>query len=233
MNKSEVLSLLKEHTNERGLVHWEKMGDDRGGLESFGIGLTQLRKLAKQIGKDHDLALELWKSNNHDAKVIGLLIDDPKLITQAQIEKQVEGTNAGYLAHVFSSCDAPLSKSPLAFEVAENWLSHKDSIRRKCAYGLIYELSKKPKHKGMTDEFCLRLIDKIEKEIDGEEDMVRVSMGGALIGMGKRNKLLNEAAVKLAKKISPIDYDAGETNCEPLDVLKHLTSNYLKQKLGI
>ena len=85
----------------------------------------------------------------------------------------------------------------------------------------------------MTDEFCLGLIANIEKEIGEEEDMVRVSMGGALIGMGKRNKVLNEAAVKLAKVVSPIAYDRGETNCEPLDVLKHLTSDYIKKKLGI
>jgi 3-methyladenine DNA glycosylase AlkD len=233
MNKPEVISLLKGNTNERGLVHWEKMGDDRGGLESFGIGLTQLRKLAKQVGKNHELALELWESDNHDTKVIGLLIDEPRKITREQIEEQVEGTNAGYLAHVFSSCDATLAKSPLAFEVAKEWITHKDANRRRCAYGLIYELSKKPKHKGMTDEFCLGLIDHIEKEIVGEADKVRVSMGGALIGMGKRNKVLNEAAVKLAKVVSPIDYDAGDTSCEPLDVMKHLTSDYIKKKFGV
>jgi len=233
MTKFEVLSLLKENTNERGLKHWEKMGDDTGGLESFGIGLTQLRKLAKQVGRDHDLALELWESNNHDVKIISLLIDEPKKQTRKQVEKQVEGIQAGYLAHVFSTCDATLAKSPLAFEVAVDWMDHKDPNRRQCAYGLIYELSKKPKHKAMTDEFCLGVIERIEKEIDGEESMVRVAMGGALMGIGKRNKVLNTAAVKLAKVVSPIDYDTGDTSCEPLDVLKHLTSDYLKKKLGI
>ena len=137
MNKSEVLSLLKENTNERGLMHWDKMCDTRGGLESFGIGLTQLRKLAKKVGKNHKLALELWESNNHEMKIIGLLIDEPKKITREQIEEQVEGTNAGYLAHVFSSCDATLAKSPLAFKVANEWINHEDANRRRCAYGLI------------------------------------------------------------------------------------------------
>ena len=55
-------------------------------------------------------------------------------------------------------------------------------------------------------------------------DTVRAAMGGALIGIGKRNKKLNKAAIKVAKGIGPIDY--GETSCEPLDVLKHLTSDY-------
>ena len=45
-------------------------------LKSFGIGLTVLRKLAKQIGRDHELALQLWESDIYDAKIISLLIDE-------------------------------------------------------------------------------------------------------------------------------------------------------------
>ena len=47
------------------------MGDRTGGLTSFGIGLTKLRAIAKQVGRDRDLALELWNERNHDAKIIG------------------------------------------------------------------------------------------------------------------------------------------------------------------
>ena len=58
-------------------------------------------------------------------------------------------------------------------------------------------------------------------------------MGGALMGIGKRNKKLNKAAIRAAESIGPIDIDCGEDgSCEPLNVLKHLTSDYLKQKLG-
>ena len=122
MTKSEVLTLLKENTNERGLVHWEKLGDNRGGLENFGIGLTQLRKLAKQGGRDHELALEVWNTNNHDARIVGLLIDEPKKLTREQAEEQVEQVDAGMLTHVFSSCDATLPKAPFALELAKDWI---------------------------------------------------------------------------------------------------------------
>jgi hypothetical protein len=57
-------------------------------------------------------------------------------------------------------------------------------------------------------------------------------MGGALIGIGKRSAKLNRAAVKVAKATGPIDY-GEDTNCEPLDLVKHLTSDYLKKKLGV
>ena len=73
MKKTEVIKLLKENTNERGVEHWKKRGVKDSNLKSFGIGLTQLRKLSKQIGRDHKLALQLWKTNIYDAKVVGLL----------------------------------------------------------------------------------------------------------------------------------------------------------------
>jgi len=76
MTKTEVLDLLKEHRDARGEASWKEMGDRTGGLTSFGIGLTRLRAIAKQVGRDHDLALKLWneakrrcdqarKSNRH------------------------------------------------------------------------------------------------------------------------------------------------------------------------
>lgn len=233
LTEAETLQLLRDNANPRGLKHWEKMGEGTGGLESFGIGLTQLRKLAKQVGRDHGLAQKLWASGNHDVKIVGLLIDEPKKITREQVESQVEEVGAGMLAHVFSSCDATLAKSPVAPDIAKDWMDSEDDRRRSCAYGLIYELSKKTKIPGMDDGFLMGCIDRIRREIQGETNKVRVAMGGALIGIGKRNTELNAAAVELAKEVSPIDYDAGDSGCEPLDVLKHLSSDYLKKKLGL
>ena len=230
MTKAQVLALLKEHRNERGIANWKKKPRT---LKSLGIGLTQLRKLAKQVGRDHKLAQQLWKSDVYDARVIGLLIDDPKKVTREQAEEQVEDLQAGMLAHVFASCDATLAKTPFAFELACDWMESEDDIRRRCGYTLVYELSKKNTN-GMDDAWCMDRITHIRDTIHGEEMWVREAMNGALLGIGKRNKKLNKAAVRAAKAIGPVDVDYGDDNsCEPLDVLKHLTSDYLKKKLSL
>lgn len=233
MTKTEVLALLKENTNKRGIANWNKDDANTGGLKSFGIGLTQLRKLAKQIGQDHELALRLWKSDNHDVKVISLLIDEPKKLTREQAEEQVEDIAAGHLAHIFSTCGATLAKAPIAFELACEWMESKDPIRRRCAYSLIYELSKNPRIKELTDEFLLSVIEQIRNRFDSEDTWERMAMGGALLGMGKRNKLLNKEALKVAKKMGPIDFNEETGNCDPFDPTKHLTSDHLMKKLGL
>ena len=180
MTRTEVLDLLEENRDARGEANWKEMGDRTGGLTSFGIGLTKLCTIAKQVGRDHDLALKLWKERNHDAKIIGLLIDDPKQLTRDQVEKQVDGAGPGMLSHVLSCCDATLPKSPIAFEIAKGWMASKDPVRRSCGYGLVYELAKDKKDKRLTYEF-FGCVEKIGNTIAKEENSVRVGMGGALM----------------------------------------------------
>jgi 3-methyladenine DNA glycosylase AlkD len=233
MTKAEVMALLKENQNERGIDHWNHMGHKTGGLKSFGIGLTQLRKLAKKIGRDHELAMQLWNSNNYDAKIIGLLIDDPKQLTRAQVEQQAEELNAGMLIHVFSSCNATLPKTPFAIDLATEWMDAEDSTRRRCAWGLIYEISKFKGKKAPDEAFFMDCIKRIRNS-QKENAWVRESMNGALMGIGKRSIALNQAAINAAKSNRPLNVDYGDDNsCEPINVLKHLTSDYLKKKFGL
>ncbi|MGJ8644682.1 MAG: DNA alkylation repair protein [Luteolibacter sp.] len=233
MTKAEVMDLLEANRNERGVKNWDKLGFETKGLKSFGIGLTQLRKLAKKIGRDNKLASQLWKSDNHDAKVIGLLIDEPKKMTREQAEAQVEEVDVGSLAHVFSSCDATLAKAPFVFDLACDWIANKDPVRRQCGYGLIYELSKNLRMKELSDKFFFECIEGIRERFSQEDMWGSMSMGNALMGIGKRNRELNQAALKLAVELGPIAFDNGSGACEPFDVAKHLTSDYLKNKLGL
>jgi 3-methyladenine DNA glycosylase AlkD len=230
MNKSEVLSLLKQHENEKGIKNWNEMEFDKCQYKSFGIGLTVHRKLAKQIGKDHELALKLWDSKIYDLKVLSVLMDDPKLITKEQMEFQVEDIDFGLLVHVFSACGAPTAKTPFIVELANEWLESSDPVRKRCAYGFIYEISKSKKKNAPDDEYFLKHINYIDESFVKEDKTVYMSMSAALMGMGKRNLKLNQAAIKVAKNIGPIPVETGKTQCEPFDVSKHLTSEYLTNK---
>jgi hypothetical protein len=145
MTKADILVYLKEHQDSRGIAHWKKGKEKRSGLKSYGIGLTKLRKLAKQVGTDAKLAWQLWKSKIYEMRILSLLIDDPKTLTMAQAEAQVDDLAGGYLAHVFSSCDATLAKTPFVVELADRWVKSKDVVRKQCGYGLLYEISKNKK----------------------------------------------------------------------------------------
>ncbi|GLX85840.1 hypothetical protein tloyanaT_20920 [Thalassotalea loyana] len=229
----DVIALLDENKNQRGIDNWEKLSNKHE-LTSYGIGLTQLRKLAKKIGRNRSLSALLWQSDVYDAKVIALLIDDPKAITEAQAEQQVDELAAGMLVHVYSSCDATLAKSPLAFDLANRWLETDDEYRRKSAYGLLYELSKNKRNAKLTDEFFFNCLDHLEERLkaDNESKSMRLAMGGSLMGIGKRNKALNLRSAQIAKDIGPIDFNEDGAKCDPFDVHKHLVSPSLLEKLN-
>ncbi len=233
MTKTEVLALLKVNKDERGIKNWKRLGEKSGGLKSYGIGLTKLRKLGKEIGKDHDLALKLWNSDVYDAKVIALVIDDPKKITREQAETQVEQLGKCGLTHVFSSCGAALAKTPFTVELADNWIQSKDKVRNCCGYGLLYEVSKITTKKAPEEKYFLDHIKRIKESWKDQSTSVLMSMAGALMGIGKRSKKLNAAALKVVRKIGPIKFDGPDGNCDPFDAEKHLTSDYIKKKLGI
>ena len=221
MTEAQVLSLLEKNKNARGIEHWKRLTGGKKG-KSFGIGLTQLRKLAKQVGKDHDLAMKLWKSDVYDARTIAMLIDDPKKMTRAQVEKQVVGLS-WMMAHVFCSCDATLTKTPFVRELAVEWAASKEDVRRRCGYLLIAELAKDRKDPTITDAFFEPYIARIQKTIRKEENFVKDAMNGVIFAAGQRSAALNKKAIAAAKAYWPIEVDYGDNSCLALDVLKHLT----------
>jgi hypothetical protein len=163
--------------------------------------------------------------------VIALLVDDPARITREQAEKQVEELAGGMLAHVFASCDATLAKTSFVVELADQWVRSDDPVRRDCGYGLLYEASKFSGKKAPSEEFFLAHVERIAATIGTESDRVRMSMGAALMGIGKRSAGLNEAALKVAREVGPIEFTSASGECEPFDVVKHLTTDRLKEKL--
>lgn len=230
MTEQDVIDLLEQNQNKRGIENWIKLHGEGHPLKSFGIGLTQLRKLAKTVGRSHELAQQLWQSDWYDVKVIALLIDEPKKITKEQAEAQVEALEGGYLAHVFSSCDATLAKTSFAIELSDEWIQSEDEVRQRCGYGLLYETSKSKKKSAPDNDYFIAHIKQIEQNYSKASINILMAMAGALNGMGVRNIELHKKALPLAKKIGPINFD---DKCDPYDVAKNLTSDYVKKKFGL
>ena len=162
-----------------------------------------------------------------------MLVDEPKKVTREQAEKQVEELHGGMLAHVFACCDATLAKTTFAVDLACDWVDSKDDMRRRCGFSLLYETSKDKKKSAPGDAFFLAYIDRIRVSIHKEENWVKSSMLAALLGISKRNRKLNKAAIRAAEAIGLVEVDYGDNSCEPVDVLKHLTSDYLRKKFAL
>ncbi len=231
MTESDVLALVTPLGTQRARDNWAQRYPDSP-LKYVGVGLTQLRKVAKKVGRDAELAAALWKSDIYELKLIGLLVDDPKAITVEQAERQVEQLADGQLTHVFASCDATLAKSDIAVELAERWTVHDDPVRRSCGNTLAYELSKSSKKSAPDDDWFAQRIAHIDRTWRDEDTDVRMAMATALMGMGKRSAALWPEALRVAHAIGPIDFDPTGS-CDPMDVSKHIDNERVRQKLGV
>jgi len=231
VNAGEVLGLIEAQRDERGIAHWQQRYPDAR-LTSYGVGLSKLRKTAKKVGRDAALAAELWESPVYEARVLSLLIDDPKALTVAQAERQVDELGEGQLAHVFASCDATLAKSSIAADLAETWCGSASEIRRECGHTLVYELAKSKKKSAPSDAWFAERLAHIDATWAGEGTDVRMAMATALMGMGKRSKALWGDALRVARDIGPIDFDPTGS-CDPMDVSKHIDHPRVREKLGV
>ena len=233
MNESDVIAWLEANQNERGRQLWQNRQAAPTALTSYGVGLTALRKLAKQIGNNHNLATVLWQSDIYDARMLAMLIDDPKTMTRNQAETQVDQLQDGQLAHVFSSCDATLAKAPFVVDLAVDWIKHEDPMRRRCGYGLLYEISKSKKKSAPGDAFFAAQIKQIEQTYATEIPFVNHAMGVALMGIGMRNQTLHAKALQLAQKIGSVQIETDSGQSKTFSVEERLTNDFVLQKLGL
>src|SRR4030065_1717235 len=88
MKYEQVLKKLKSLSNPKNVDGMARFGINP--QNTLGISIYDLRKIAKQIGSDHQLALKLWESGIHEARILAGFVDEPEKVTEAQLEKWVK-----------------------------------------------------------------------------------------------------------------------------------------------
>jgi 3-methyladenine DNA glycosylase AlkD len=226
MNRQDILKLLEEQKNERGIKHWKNAGIKA--LKSYGIGATKLKAIAKKVGKNHALALELWNEPIYEFKVLATLMDNPKEITREQIQQQVADLGFWMLSHAY--CNYLLPKYPKVQELAEEWIESKNDLERRCGWQLYYQIAKNNKKLG--DDYFLPLVQRIEKDLQKEENFVKDAMNNALWSIGMRSKYVNTQCIETAAKIGKVEVDYGDNSCQAINVTQHLKSERVQKKFN-
>ncbi len=225
MEKEEVIKLFELNQDSQGIEYWAKTPYSKQ-MKSYGIGLTKLKKMAKEIGHDHRLALQLWHMPVIESKTMSTLIDEPSEIDEQQVEDQIDETGFWLLSH--SYCTNLMPNVKFLKRKAVEWIDYEDNLRRRCGFLLLYQLAKNDKN--LEDIFFDPYLDMIEEDIQDEENFVKDAMNNALLMIGQRSKHLHTRALVVAKRIGKIEVDYGDNSCKPADVLKHLTSEQISSK---
>ena len=161
----------------------------------LGISVPDMRKLAKEIGRDHKLALDLWRTGIAEARIVAAMVGDPVKLTEEQMEDWVKGINSWDVCD--QVCMNLFEKNQLAWKKIVDWSEREEEFVKRTAFSLIACLAWHDKK--ASDEKFIELLPVIIRGATDERNFVKKAVNWALRNIGKRNLNLNEAAINTAK----------------------------------
>jgi 3-methyladenine DNA glycosylase AlkD len=187
--------------------------------------MPALRGIARELGRDHHLAQELWASGIHEARILACLIDEPSLATEEQMELWVKEFDSWDLCD--QCCSNLFDRTGLAFEKAVEWSGREEEFVKRAGFVLMACLAVHDKKAG--DEAFLEFLPLIKREAQDSRNFVRKAVNWALRQIGKRNPNLNRAAIEAAREIQKMDSRAARWIAS--DALRELTGQKVQSRL--
>ena len=219
----ETLEKLKTEARPdqlEGMTRYGMVADRR-----LGVSVPNMRKTAKELGKDHKLALELWKTGIPEARIVAAMVDEPQKLTESQMEEWVRDVNSWDVCD--QVCMNLFEKTPLAWKKILDWAEREEEFVKRTAFALIACLAWHDKE--VEDEKFIKLFPVIRRGATDERNFVKKAVNWALRNIGKRNPNLNKAAIKAAKEIQRIDSKASRWIAS--DAIRELESESVQRRL--
>lgn len=193
---------------------------------TYGVSVPELRKMAKETGKDHALAGQLWASGIHEARLLAAFIDRPEMVTEAQMENWVSDFDSW---DVCDQCCANLfDRTEFAHRKAAEWSEREEEFVKRAGFVLMATLSVHDKKAG--DEAFIKFLPIIKREATDSRNFVKKAVNWALRQVGKRNFNLNRATIATAEEIRQIDDKSARWIAA--DAVRELTGEAVQKKLA-
>ncbi len=218
-----VIDRLRSLGDPKGVEGMTRFGIQSS--NSFGVSVPQLRTLAREVGRDHMLAMKLWETGLHDARLLATMVDDPRKVTLEQMDKWVRDFDSWDV--VDGSCGNLFDKTPFAVAKAKQWCKREEEFVKRAGFVMMAELAVHDKE--AKEKVFLDFLPLIVGGASDERNFVKKAANWALRQIGKRNMKLNKAAVSTARRIRKID--SGAAKWVAADALRELKSPQVLKRL--
>jgi 3-methyladenine DNA glycosylase AlkD len=193
---------------------------------AFGMSVSDIRVLAKRLGRNHDLAAELWKTGWYEARMLTSFVDDPARVMPAQMDRWTRDFDNWAICDTL--CFHLFDRTPHAWSKVAEWCDRREEFVKRAAFALLWGLT--VHDKSAADIPFVESLAFIERAATDERNFVKKAVNMALRAIGKRNPALNAAAVASARHL------AGSTQATPRwvgkDALRELTSPSVIRRLA-
>lgn len=233
MNCGEIVKKLKAQGNAKNVAGMARFGISS--KNTLGVLMPALRLIAKDIKRSfvatqddrglHKLALELWKTETHEVRILAGLIDFPELVTKKQMDNWTSGFDSWDVCD--QVCMNLFDKTPFAFDKAKEYSQKDKEFVKRTGFALMASLAVHDK-KAKDSQFA-EFFPYIVKATSDERNFVRKAVNWALRQIGKRNLKLNRQAIKVAQKIQKNNNKTAKWISN--DALRELNSEAIQKRL--
>ncbi len=220
MTSEQIIADLKLHANTQAIEGMAKFGIRPA--QALGVSIPTLRKMAKEIGRNHALALALWDSGIHEARILASMIDEPRLVSAQQMEEWVNDFDSWDVCD--QVCGNLFDKTPYAYQKAVQWCQQEKEFVRRAGFVMMAELAVHDKQ--APDEAFMKFFPLIKRYADDERNFVKKAVNWAMRQIGKRNGHLRTLALQCASDIQRMDSKTAQWVAK--DALKELQAKEIK-----
>ncbi len=204
---------------EQALKRLEALGDEKvrkrnakngAGDNQFGVKLGDVRKLAKEIKRDRELGMALWDTGNVDARLLALLIIEPKTLSADDVDRMVRSVTLDQVADWINAYI--VKQHPDKEALREKWMTDADPMAGRAGWNLTAErVARRPE--GLD---LVALLDRIEAEMPDADPRVQWTMNSTLAGIGIHFAKHRERALAIGEKLGVFrDYPTSKGCTSP------------------
>jgi 3-methyladenine DNA glycosylase AlkD len=219
---NDIINKLRSKANPNNLEGMACYGISTA--NRLGNSIPDLRKIAKETGKNHKLALKLWEKGIDETKILASMIGEEDRLTEEEVEKWVTDFNSWDVCD--QVCMNLLDKTPFAVKKIKEWVKRKEEFVKRAAFSLIACIA--VHNKEMPDDEFIKFLPIIKNASMDERNYVKKAVSWALRNIGKRNKNLNDEVLKFAKELESIDSKSAKWIAK--DTLKDIQRENVKKK---
>lgn len=219
----DALSLLRQHAQPGALEGMARFGMDVD--KRLGVSVGDIRKTARILRRDHELALALWETGIPDAQILASIVADPARLGSRQMDAWVRDMRSWDVCD--GACLNAFVRSPLAWDKVREWAPRPAEFTRRAGFALLATLA--VHDKDAPDQRFIDALPLIESASDDDRNFVRKAVNWALRNIGKRNAALNAEAIACGERIRARGTKAARWIAS--DALRELKSDAQQDRL--
>jgi len=197
--------------------------------KAFGVPAAELKRVARDVKRSvddrHEFALKLWHTGIHDARAVAYLIDDPKRVTEDQMDAWAADFDNWAITD--GTCGHLFCRTPLAYKKVPEWSARDEEFVKRAGIVLIAWLTVHDKK--ASDDVFVELLPILEAQSGDDRNFVKKAVNWSLRQIGKRSPKLNEFAIEAAERIR--EQGTGSARWIASDALRELTSEKTLERL--